>query len=233
MSDPDVLDPHALPAPERHSRAVPFLLAVAAIVAALVTARAALLASDASVLWIRSVGEEQKRGAMLQEEVRYAYGTEGTVGFMLLTYQARAEELRANADGQPATTAGRLLTEAQGQQSVVDLVGSDSPLFTDPRYRLPSGGLDLELRLADARAGDPDSLALDPIATLEAGDAAAERSDRLLLTTILIAAAFLFGSLAQAFRGRRRPLLVMGWIVLVAGGAAALAIELGAGTGAS
>jgi hypothetical protein len=201
---------------------------VAAVVAAVVTARAALLAADATVLWVRSVGEEQRRGALLQESVRYTYGTEAELAFMLLTYEVRAEELRAKAAGQQEPVASRLQAEAVREQSVVDLVGDGAPLVSDPRYRKPSGALDVELRLADDR--DPRDIAIDPMATLEAGDVAGERSDALLRCTIIIGAAFLFGSLAQAFGRRRRPLLLLGWIALVAGAGAAIAIELGVRT---
>ena len=48
-----------------------------------------------------------------------------------------------------------------------------------------------------------------------------------MLATLGIGAAFLCGALAQAFTRRRRPLLVLGWLALAAGAAAALAIELG------
>jgi hypothetical protein len=198
---------------------------VAAVVAAVVTARAALLAADATVLWVHSVGEEQRRGALLQESVRYTYGTEAALAFMLLSYEVRADELRAKAAGQQEPVASRLQAEAVREQSVVDLVGDGAPLVSDPRYRKPSGALNVELRLADDR--DPGDIAIDPMATLEEGDVAGERSDALLRCTIIIAAAFLFGSLGQAFSRHRRPLLLLGWIALVAGAGAAIAIELG------
>lgn len=231
--DPETAAFRARPPEDRHSRAVPILLAVAAVLAAIVTARATLLASDASVLWVRSVGEEQRRGVMLQESIRYTYGTEASVGFGLLGYEVRAEELRAAASAQPEAIAAGLRAEADRDQTVHDLLGPNSPLVSDPRYRRPSGALDLEQRLADDRALNPDTLAIDPMATLDAGDEIAERSDRLLQATIIIATAFLFGSLAQALGSRRRLLLALGWVVLLAGAGLALSIELGIGVAAA
>ena len=40
---------------------------------------------------------------------------------------------------------------------------------------------------------------------------------------VVIGFAFLFGALAQAFRGARRPLLILGWLSLGIGVVAALA----------
>lgn len=217
----------ATPTPQdrdQGGRAVPFLLAVAAIVAAIVTARAALLGSDATSAWQMSVGDEQRRGAMLLEGVRYTYGVEGDMAFMIITADVRAQELRAAMDGQPPEVAAALESEARVQQQVVDLVGPSSELIADPRYQLDSGGVDIQLRLADTRAADVDT---DPMATLAGGDAASERASRLMLATLAIAGAFLFGALAQTFRGRRRPLLGLGWAALAVGCGAAIAIELG------
>jgi len=212
---------------ESGGRAVPILLAVAAVAAAIVTARASLVGGDATSAWVDSVGDEQRRGALLQEEVRYTYGSEAAVGFMVLIAEVRASELRTMAQGQPPAVAARLEAEAGIQQAVVDLVSADAPLLSDARYRLPSGSLDVQRRLADERAAEPSVLAIDPLATLRRGDVEAEHSVRLMVATIAIAAAFLFGALGQAFRRRRRPLLLLGWLALLAGGAWALAIELG------
>lgn len=212
---------------QERSRAIPLLLAAAAVLAAIVTARASLVSSDAAITWVDSVRDEQRRGAVLQEEVRYTYGSEASLGFMVLIAEVRAQELRAIAQGQPPAVAARLEAEARIQQTVVDLVSDNAPLLSDPRYRLASGGLDVQRRLADERAAEPSVVAIDPLGTLAAGDVHADHSVRLMVATIVIAGAFLFGALAQAFQRRRRPLLLLGWLALLAGGAWALAVELG------
>jgi hypothetical protein len=176
---------------------------------------------------VDSVGDEQRRGALLQEEVRYIYGSEASVGFMVLIAEVRAQELRAIAAGQPPAVAARLEAEARIQQTVVDLVSDNTSLLSDPRYRLASGGLDVQQRLADERAAEPSVVAIDPLGTLAVGDVEADHSVRLMLATIAIATAFLFGALAQAFQRRRQTLLLLGWLALLAGGAWAVAVELG------
>ena len=70
--------------------------------AAIVTARASLVASDATSDWNKSVAREQKRGALLLEGIRYTYGTEGDQAFMLATATLKAQALREAAAGAPA-----------------------------------------------------------------------------------------------------------------------------------
>ena len=225
MTEPTAVAPPA--AQDKSSRAVAVLLAIAAIVAAIVTARASLVASDATSDWNKSVAREQKRGALLLQGIRYTYGTEGDQAFMLAAATVTAQALREAAAGAPAEVKAALEAEAAVQQQVVDLVGPAMEIVSDPRYALPDGGYDLQLRLADAREADLGDPVDDPLDALAAGDAAQAEANRLMLATLGIGAAFLCGALAQAFTRRRRPLLVLGWLALAAGAAAALAIELG------
>ena len=234
MTEPTTVEPPApsLPAgttaaQDTSSRAVAVLLAIAAIVAAIITARASLVASDATSDWNQSVAREQKRGALLLQGIRYTYGTEGDAAFMIATAAAKAQALRDAVATAPDEIKPALEAEAAVHQQLVDLVGPSSELVSDPRYALPDGGYDLQLRLADDRAAEPGGPPDDPIEALAAGDAAQAEANRLMLATLGIGIAFLCGALAQAFSRRRRPLLVLGWLALAAGAAAALAIELG------
>lgn len=211
------------------SRAVAVLLAVAAIVAAIITARASLVSSDATSAWNDSVAVEQRRGAQLLEEMRYAYSVEGDVAFMLTITEERAASLRAAADaaeaaGQPSEVTRTLRQEADALQQVRDLAGPASDVVSNARYALPGGGYDIQRRLADTRAEDPDGMRADPLLEVATGDAAASESNRLMLSTIGVAMAFLCGALAQAFGRHRRMLLLLGWLALGVGAAAALAI---------
>lgn len=218
----------ASPEPTSNSRAVAILLAVAAIVAAIITARAALVASDATSAWTASVGVEQRRGALFLEQFRYTYGIEGDQAFMLAIAEEKAAALRAAA-ADPSLepeVAAALAAEAQVQQQLRDLVGPSSEIVSDARYVLPDGGYDLQRRLADSRAENPDDIAADPLIEMASGDAAADEANRLMLATLGVAMAFLCGALAQAFGSRRRLLLSIGWIALGIGVAAAIAITL-------
>jgi hypothetical protein len=212
---------------EKGSRAVALLLAVAAIVAATITARASLVGSEATSAWQTAVGDEQRRGALLLEQVRYAYGSEGDLAFMIVAAQEQADAMREAIPGASPAVAAALETEAGVQEQVAELVKPASEIASDPRYELASGGYDLQLRLADERRSNPDDLANDPLAQVAAGDAAADHAVRLMLTTIAVGVAFLFGALAQAAHRRRRVLLVLGWIALGVASVAAVAVELG------
>jgi hypothetical protein len=218
----------AAPEPASNSRAVAILLAVAAIVAAIITGRAALVASDATSAWNSSVGVEQRRGALFMEQFRYTYSVEGDQAFMLAIAEEKAAALRdaAAAPSRAPEVAAALVAEAQVQQQLRDLVGPASEIVSDARYVLPDGGYDLQQRLADSRAENPDDLAADPLVEMAAGDAAADEANRLMLATLGVAMAFLCGALAQAFASRRRLLLTIGWIALGMGLAAAIAITL-------
>jgi hypothetical protein len=227
--------PKALPVPgapdepaDKGSRAVALLLAVAAVLAAIITARASLIASDATSDWQASVAAEQKRGEMLLQDTRYTYGVEGEQAFLIATQDLTAQELRRVQPVASPDVARRLDQEAQVQEQLMAALAPSMELVANGTYKLPSGGYDLQRRLADRRATDPDTLALDPAADIVAGDAAADHALRLMVVTVLIGVAFLCGALAQAHKRRRRLLLTSGWLFLGASAAVALALELAA-----
>ena len=90
-----------------------------------------------------------------------------------------------------------------------------------PAYALTSGGYDVIKRLSE-RLSDPTRVTADPDSAMATGDAAAARADHLIDSIVIVAFAFLFGALAQAFQGNRRRLLLMGWLMLGLGVAVAL-----------
>jgi hypothetical protein len=213
------------PNDEGGSRAVALLLGVAAIVAAILTARAALLSSDASSDWQLAVRQELKRGTLAVEQVNYVYGTEAVQAFGVATANVRADEAAKLAPSAAPDAAARLQFEAQVQQQVSQATVSSSAVASDPKYALPDGGYDMQRRMADERATTPADVALAPDEPMAAGDALADRANRMMSTTIAIGATFLFGALAQAFRRRRLVLLALGWGALTVGALLALALE--------
>jgi hypothetical protein len=194
---------------------VAVLLACAAVVAAVMTARAAFLASEATGAWQTSIRDEIRRSSLAVLAIDYVYGAEGRIAFHIATEQARADAARALASQQPTEIAAVLEAEAQVHDGVVEALLSSSEIATDPKYALEGGGYDLLARLADSRAEDPETQAIDPIATIAEGDAASERAVRLTAITIVVSFAFLFGALAQSIRRRRMLFLVLGWTALV------------------
>jgi len=89
------------------------LLALAAIVAAIIGARASLLGIDASDGWQQSVEDEQRRGSILMWDVRSVYGDKGELAFAIAIEEIRAAGLLAASDAAAPDIAARLLAEAQ------------------------------------------------------------------------------------------------------------------------
>jgi hypothetical protein len=203
------------PPSERGSRRVALLLACAAVVAAVMTARAAFVASEATGAWQTSVRDEIRRSSLAVLAIDYVFGAEGRIAFHVASEQVRAETARAQASQQPAEIAAQLEAEAEVHDGVVDALLPSSEVASDAKYALEGGGFDLIARLADERAKDPAAVAIDPNATIAAGDAASERAIRLTAITIVVSFAFLFGALAQAIRRRRSLFLALGWTALV------------------
>ena len=212
----------------RDGHCVAILLAAAAIVAAIITARATIKGSEATGLWQQSVGEEQKRGAFLLEGARYAYGDVGDMAFFIATEQVRADELQAASATAPADIAPHLLMEAQVHAQVAEAIRTSSVIGTEEQYQLPSGGYDLQRFLADERLELGDDLRIDPLATVEEGDRASEHGRRLIGTMALVGLSFLLGSLAQSMTTRRRLLLLLGWAALAVAVLMAVAVETAA-----
>jgi hypothetical protein len=221
--------PRRSPSGDTGSRAVAALLAVAAILAALIGARASLLGSDATSAWADVVVMEQKRSALLLGDVRSIYGGAANEALIIEAERVLAEALRAAIPSAAPEIAVRLENEARIHDGVLQLMTTgtfSSELTSDPRYRLASGGFDLAGLLADRRAADAETIGIDPDARLADGDEAFRRQVALTALGILIGAAFLAGALAQAFRSRRRVLLAIGWLAVAAAAIPALTMGL-------
>jgi len=208
------------------SGAVALLLATAAIVAAIVAARASFISSDASGNWQSAVRTEVKRAAGAVEDIRFLYQSEAGPAFAIAQARLLEDELRTAAATQQGAIHDALLREADVQAGIITALLPASELAAGPAYALNSGGFDLGHRLADLRASVPDLVALDPDSIQAAGDRSADEGVRLTETTIPIGIAVLLGALAQAFAMRRRDLLIAAWITLTTGMLLAAAVEL-------
>ena len=78
------------------------------------------------------------------------------------------------------------------------------PLGTQEKYLKSDGTYDLEKRLADLEAEDPDSLAIDPTASFELADRYAAEQRWLTIGTVLLAISLFWLSLAEILPGRGR-----------------------------
>lgn len=216
----------APPKPESAVRNVAALLAVAAILAALITARASFLSSDASGSWQRALRSDVKRSAAAQEDIRFLYQSELPIAMMVETAAQRASFMRTAADGATGTVRDRLLFEAGIYDQVVTSLEPASPLSTRPDLALLGGGIDLAKALADERNRNPALVALDPEQDMTDGDTVALKARRVTLATVPISVGVLLGALAQPFGRWRRRLVWLGSVAVGIGALVWLAVEV-------
>ena len=206
---------------------VAFLLAAAAIVAAIITARASVLGGQATDLWQQSVREEERRGALLSLGVRYAYGEEGDVAFMIATSQTRADALEDAAASAPPDIAERLTAESQVHAQVAESMRTSVQIAERPAVharRRAATTCRRASRTTGPRAVTTRSA--DPVVTIALADETSAHAVRILAVAIVVGVVFLLGSLAQALRSRRRALLIAGWTTLGAAVVIAIAVEV-------
>ncbi|HVF13857.1 MAG TPA: hypothetical protein VM942_04610 [Acidimicrobiales bacterium] len=207
-------------------RGVAILLALSAVVAAVIGGRVAFRSSTATSLWQQSVREETKRAAAYVEDLRYVYTSEQPVAFALSDARFRAEELKNVAPSVEGLN--RIVIELE--QAIQEYLSSGplaeaSLLFNDERYQ-GEHGFDVARRVADIRSENPELVALDPEKARASGNRASTHAIRLMATTIIVAIAFMFGSLAQGFPKRRQALLTVGTVMLALGAVSATVVEV-------
>lgn len=214
----------AQPAPHRHG-GVAVTLAVAAVLAAGLGARAAILLGTAGDELQSSVRTEVKRGAAVVEDVRFVYQDEAPVAYRFAKAQFLAEELRKGAGPLAASANADVLVEADAQTQVARALRQASPIVRNARYRATGGAFAVGRRLADVRRRQPELLELRPEEKAHEGARSAWHGNLDAATTLGPAIAFLFGTIAQAFVRRRRPLLAAAWAFMLAGLVAGLLWE--------
>lgn len=214
----------ASPPPAR--RGVAMLLAGAALVAAVIGGRVAFRSFTATSLWQQSVREETKRAAAYVETLRYVYSSEQPLAFTLTEARFRGEELAKLAPTLSGTNRAAVELEQVLQEYLSSgQLAEASPLFNDERFR-SERGFDIARRVADQLNENPDLLAIDPERTRAAGNRASTHAIRLMATTVVVAVAFMFGTLAQGFVRRRQAFLTIGTVLLVLGAASAAVVEV-------
>jgi hypothetical protein len=213
-------------AEEDTDTALAVLLALAAVLAALIGARAAYLGDVGSDTWHEALREDIKHGAGLVEDVRFLYQEEAPLALQVAEARIRAREAALEAARAPASAVrDALLTEAGAQHRVANALGASSKLASNPRYR-EGDGFDLARRLADVRAENPDLVALDPDQTQEEGNDLAQESSLLVAAAIPVGLAFLCGALSKGFPLWRRWLIPVGYGLAAAGLIAAILVEV-------
>jgi hypothetical protein len=216
----------AVTSSERGHGGVAVLLATAAVVAAIIGARASMVSSAASESWQSALRTEVKRSAGAMEDVRYLYQTEMPVAIRILQARLVQGELQVAAAATTGPAREALLLEADVQAGIIDGLTSSSNLAGKAAYALPSGGFDLGKRLADLRAQNPALVTLDPDGLEVAGDNLAHKADLLTLALLPTSIGAFLGVLAQPFKRRRGLLLAAGSAALAMGVIVALGVEV-------
>lgn len=205
---------------------VAVLLAAAAVVAAVIGARAASVGDNGSDTYHTSIREDVKAGAALVEDVRFVYQEEAALAFQVAESIARSQESRRQALESEGLAKSLLEVDAGAQEGVVDTVIESSDLASDPKYERPSGGYEVLERLADTRAENPDLVAIDADSTEERASDLNFESALLIATTVPAALAFLCGALANGFPGARRWLVPVGFALTGVSLILALIVEI-------
>jgi hypothetical protein len=225
-AEPDRPQPSAAspPTKDRVGRGVAVLLALAAAAAALIGGRASLVSSSASGSWQASVRQEVKRSAATVEDVRYVFTVVAPQAVDVVAARIQAEKLRGVGGSRGGLLRELLVQEARVRETFADTFAEANDLVVD-RYRVGEG-YDVWRFLAATRRANPELLAVDPDEPMAHGDEATSRARRGVAATIPVAGAFLAGALAQGFPGRRRILVVLGFVLLAAGVIGAVLVEV-------
>jgi hypothetical protein len=210
---------------------VAFVLAAAAVAAAIVGTFASIISNDASDSWQSALRTEVKRSAGALNDVSYLYLFEFPEAAQVVSARLSADALRAAGEGRGKEVAEALEAEAAVQEQIAGLLSASTPLTETSAYLLPSSGLDLGQRLADIRASGsegPDLLALDPESLVAAGDRLGSKASLLTFALIPISLAAFLGIVAQPLRRWRARLLLGGLAALAGGSLMALIVGVAA-----
>jgi hypothetical protein len=207
---------------ERHA-GIALVLAAAAVLAASLGARAALLFGYADDGLEHAARTEVKRAAALVEDIRFVYADEAPQIFRYLKAKVSGAELKKAAPSLPGIARDETLVDAETQLQLAHAFRG--AVGSNPRYLMPGGGFDLGKRLADVRAQAPDLVALDPERLQRDAERISWHASLDATTTLAAGVAFLLGALSQAFGALRRPLLPVAVLLVVAGTAAGIAFE--------
>jgi hypothetical protein len=210
----------------RGSGGIAILLAIAAVVAAIIGARASLIANDANDAWQHALRTEVKRSAGAMNDVQSLYQSDLPTAIKILEAQILAEKLQAAQAGQSPAVKHALEVEASVQSQLVTALSPSSELANNPAYALASGGYDLGKRLADIRSASPQMVALDPDGLQTSGDQLAQKAFLMTLALLPASLCALLGVLAQPLRRYRVVLLGSGAVVLASGAVMAILVEV-------
>ena len=210
----------------RHHIPVAVTLAAAAVVAAGLGARAAVLFDHSSDELHSSVRQEVKRDVAMVEDVRFVYQDEAPLAYRVLKARIRAQEFERVAGSTTGMARQEALVEADLERRVAKAILGGSDIAKSGRYNVAGGGFDLPKRLHDVREENPDLVEIDPGEPEHAGSRAAWHGTLDAAATLAPALAFLLGAIAQAWARLRRPFVAGAWALILVGIGFGIAFEV-------
>ena len=215
---------------ERSSNSIALLLALAAVVAALIGGRAALLGDSGSDQLNLALREDVRQGARIVGDVRRLYEEDASIAHRIAEAELLSGAMSRAANGESGDNAAILEAEAAAQGTLADVLASASNLAKDsPQRAIALDGGDLLQRLTEIRAErSPELAGLDPDATQSDAESRAEASALLSAAVVPVAVAFLLGAVAEVAPRRRRLLIGAGYACVSVGVIAAILIEVAA-----
>lgn len=190
---------------------IAFAIAIVSITTAVVTWRASAVSSSASDLNRIGLIDALKREAAAGENIRKLY-QEADFAQRYAAYAAELRVLENSADPVAQAEARQL------KQLLLPGLAQVSPLATNPAYLKPDGTFNLDKRLADLNAENPDLAQLDPEKSFRRAEQYSSEQRWLTLNIVILVLALFWLTLAQ-ITGKRLRLVtftVGGLIYLIA-----------------
>ncbi len=184
--------------PARMDVMIAVLIALVSLTTALAAWRTNIVGSSAAQANRQGLIDAVKKGAAQNQSWRRLYEeAEYTATFAMES--AAADAMEASED-----EALQAAAKNMRQYLLPSLQLLSEPLGTQEKYLRSDGTYDLEKRLTDLEAEDPDSLAIDPAASFELADRYASEQRWLTIGTVLLAISLFWLSLAEILSGRGR-----------------------------
>ena len=198
--------------PARMDVAIALLIALISLTTALAAWRTNIVGSNAAEANRQGMIDALKRGAAESENWRKLYEEAGYAATFAME-SAAADAMEASEDDSLRATAKNVR-----QYLLPSLQLLSEPLGTQEKYLKSDGTYDLEKRLADLEAEEPDLFALDPAASFTLADRYASEQRWLTVGTVLLAISLLWLGLAEILSGRGRAInLTLGIAVYLIG----------------
>jgi hypothetical protein len=184
---------------------IALVITIASVTSALVAWRSSLVSSSSGDASRAGLIDTLKKEAAASENIRKLY-EEATFAQNYAAYQAELQVLN-NSDDPVAQSQARQLN-----QFLLPALAQLAPLASDPTYLKSDGSFDLDKRLADLNAENPDLAKLDPQVSFKRADQYADEQRCLTVDVVLLVMALFWLTVAQIAGNRIR------WVTFTMGG---------------